>query len=340
MFGALVHPRRLFITLGVVGWSSIVIGQNEAPKPSAKPEATTGRNETSVSEAEDHGRNQAAHESPTAEDVLKALQRERPSNSIIPPQSVVVTGESFPVELPKLLPEGTSLVDQSGAIRSDGERWEFVFDEPAAKAMPLLPNTTLEVMVRTTTAATRPVRFTISGEVTVFRGENHLIPRTAVRAAPGANDAPPTPNESTPGSERAPQTRSDAAPADVVATLINERPARPILSPGQGRSLNEERGEKVSRLVPEGTRFANRPGRVVKRGDAYYFLVETDSNSREEPVLTLLPCAITESIIKLAERDDAGLVFIVSGEVTTFDGANYLLPRVAMRRMISDNLRK
>ena len=45
-------------------------------------------------------------------------------------------------------------------------------------------------------------------------------------------------------------------------------------------------------------------------------------------------------MIDAAERDSIGLVFLVSGEVTRFEGGNYLLARAAMRRIDPGNLRK
>ena len=48
----------------------------------------------------------------------------------------------------------------------------------------------------------------------------------------------------------------------------------------------------------------------------------------------------TELMVRAAEGPGAGQVFVVSGEVTLFEGENYLLPRVAMRRIDSGNLTK
>jgi hypothetical protein len=34
------------------------------------------------------------------------------------------------------------------------------------------------------------------------------------------------------------------------------------------------------------------------------------------------------------------MVYVVSGEITMFEGENYLLPRIAIRQAVTDNLRK
>ena len=48
----------------------------------------------------------------------------------------------------------------------------------------------------------------------------------------------------------------------------------------------------------------------------------------------------TQLMVEALAQGATGLVFLVSGEVTSFNGRNYLLPRVARRRFVDGNLRK
>jgi len=45
-------------------------------------------------------------------------------------------------------------------------------------------------------------------------------------------------------------------------------------------------------------------------------------------------------MVKESQHRSGGVVFTVSGEVTLFEGENYLLPRVTTRRADTGNLRR
>jgi hypothetical protein len=67
---------------------------------------------------------------------------------------------------------------------------------------------------------------------------------------------------------------------------------------------------------------------------------ESDHPEYPEPPMKLLPNQSVELMLRASARGGGGLVFVVSGEVTLFEGENYLLPRVAMRRIDTGNTRK
>jgi hypothetical protein len=101
-------------------------------------------------------------------------------------------GREAPAEKKKLLPEGTAVVDVAGHVERDGEWGVFVFDKAAVKErygfeastdrIKLLPNSTLEGVVRMARASASPQSFEVSGEVAVYRGENYLLIRMAIRS--------------------------------------------------------------------------------------------------------------------------------------------------------------
>lgn len=298
----------------------------------------------------------------TAEEVLRALQRERPPNDVIQP-----TGSTAHLRRAThgLLPEGASVVDRTGHIERRNDDWVFVADDTDG-ATPLLRNATLEVVIRTAAGAVTPISFVVSGEVSVFRGRNYLLLRSAMRANPPAA-GPIKTIENGAQSTTVPSTKDDAhgspPPVEAVLEAIrNKRPEReaiapdgPLGTPAVNHRLTTgpqgvvERGlgqpwsadaESHRTLQPDGTILPRRAGRVVPQGDRWFFTAESDHPDHPEPPRELLPCRATEFMLSRWELNPHGLVFVVTGEITLFDGVNYLLPRVAIRQPASDNLRK
>jgi len=130
---------------------------------------------------------------PSAEDVVRAFQRERPKAvPVLPtgPQDVqnIRRSEQEPAAGPRprpRLPDGSMLYDRAGRLLSEGPWWVFVFESDSSSyaepPMKLLPNQTLERMVRESRGGLEPIVFIVSGEVTDFKGENYLLPRKVLR---------------------------------------------------------------------------------------------------------------------------------------------------------------
>jgi hypothetical protein len=69
-------------------------------------------------------------------------------------------------------------------------------------------------------------------------------------------------------------------------------------------------------------------------------LFESDHPEHPEPPMRLLPNHGVGFMVRSLERGGPGLVFVVSGEITAFEGDNYLLPRSVTQRIEMGNLRK
>ena len=281
----------------------------------------------------------------TAEDVLKALRSRRPTHPIIEPASA--RGRTAPIKR-ALWPEGASLVDQTGWLEEEGAWW--VFHAESNEEIPpvkLLPNAALEGMVRTARGAAEPIYFQVSGEFTVFQDENYLLPRFAARlrrkeslpepgvveaiksAEPEAGDASSAPSK--------PTVATDEPVDDVLRVLGNRVPQRRLISLNDRASTGrvEKRG-----LLPDGSPLVERPGRLTSSSDGWVFVFESDRPDYPEPPMALLLNMNTQLMVEAVAKDATGLVFLVSGEVTSFSGRNYLLPRIAQRRIDSGNLSK
>jgi len=266
----------------------------------------------------------------TAEEVLETLRRRRPVPEVVPPASAAV---KKPTGAPRVLfPEGSPLVGREGRLTYEDPWWKFESDETSNEPpIKLLHNVVLEVMVRTAGGG-QALTFAVSGEMTVFEGENYLLPQVALRAPEGAlrAEAPTHP------------TASDAAPEDVLQILQKQRPQREAM-PVESLSHSDKGGSGFGSGVaamPDGAPLANRAGRLVREGGWWTFLFESDHPDHPEPPMRLMPNMTLEMMVKAAAAGGNGTVFIVSGEVTLFHGRNYLLPRMALRRIDAGNLHR
>jgi len=288
----------------------------------------------------------------TAEDVLRALRELRPTSVLIRPESAR-SGARREARDP-LFPEGWSMVDTAGRLVRGDLEWLFLPERvEGPPAFKLLENAVLEGMVRMSGGAASEVRFVVSGEVTVFNGANYLLPRLALRAEGRAAEPPGTAPQNRPpqakvegagstghaASERA--GRDDPSAEDVLAILQQETPERsmvPVAETTRGEARRD--GPRASRsLRPDGAPLVDRPGRLISDGGSWTFTLEADSPQYPEPPLKLLPNRNLELMIEAAAQGRDGLVFVVSGEITAFEGENYVLARTVMRRIDSGNLR-
>lgn len=266
----------------------------------------------------------------SAEDILQSLLNRRPAHGVIPSARMRARG-AVPPQRP-LFPEGTRVVDQVGSLSHDGAFWLFVpLESQASASMKLLPNAVLEAMARSVSGTDGPTHFAVSGELTVFHGENYLLPRLAERAHP------PSAVPSLP----APTTIAVDAPAgDVLDILRRQRPDMEMLPPPHSQAPLPRLSTAVRPVQPDGMPLVSRPGRVTSEGSWWVFVYESDRPDAPEPPLKLLPSRSLEVMVQAYSRGTAGLLFIVSGEITAFDGENYLLVRSAIRSAEMGNIRK
>jgi hypothetical protein len=289
---------------------------------------------------------QDPEDQPTAEELLKALQRHRPSNEVIPPASSADNGGQPAQRL--LWPEGSVVVNRAGWLVEHEPWWRFVFDPPDGEPPTrLLPNAGLEVMTRT------------AAGMTVFEDENYLLVRAVRRSAgTGRQIVGPEGIESgtaATGEQRIPPEQEDSATTPAGDVLSGDAPVEDVLAalkqqePGEDMmellgSRGEDRLDSFAtasrRLIPDGSPLVQRPGRVVHEGQWWTFVFESDHPDHPEPPMRLLPNKSVEMMLGASKRQAGGLVFLVSGEVTVFRGDNFLLPRAAMLRADAGNLRR
>jgi hypothetical protein len=268
-----------------------------------------------------------------AQRMLESLQRARTEPDIIPPASALTTPRASTRK--PLWTEGPAVVERAGTLTHEGGwwmlRWADATSDPPVK---LLPNLSLEQMIRAAEGSDDPVRFSVSGEMTVYQSQNFLLPTFATRISSPV-PLPPTesPDVSTP--------ESPSPVDDVISAMKAQIVPRSLASPDENARRGPARRESVLwASIADGTPLVNRPGRVVQTGQWWTIIFESDNADRPEPPLRVLPNRVLEGMVRTSERGAAGLVFLVSGEITAFQGENYLLARVAVRLVDLGNLSK
>jgi hypothetical protein len=171
----------------------------------------------------------------------------------------------------------------------------------------------------------------------------------AAAAAPGANEperpaAPPPPLVAT-------EPRQEPSSSEVLEQLRSRDGAmQPIVRPNlpgarRSETLSPEAMPRnaivpvSTRLIPDGHRVVDRPGRLQREGDFWVFAFESRSTQQAEPPLRLLPNRALEDMEIASAGGTRAMVFLVSGEVTEYHGVNYLLIQKMLVRPNLGNLK-
>lgn len=278
----------------------------------------------------------------TADELLRALRRSKPLRDLVVPASG--THGASKAKPRALLPEGTVIVDWEGYLTKNGAWWILVTQSPEGEPpTKMLPNINLEIMTRSMAGKAAPILFSISGEMTAFQGENYLLARFVRRIVPAPELPRPNSADADPAVDDAgAQTDGDPPPPaeDVIAMLQDRKPRTVVPTatrPAGSRPTGNLPGPSVR---PDGSAFAQRPGRITRDERWWSFAFETNHPDSDEPMIRLLPGRGLELMIRITQETRDGLVLLVSGELTQFRGENYLLPRGVLRRSGADNLRK
>ena len=220
-----------------------------------------------------------------------------------------------------------------------------------------------------TSANPQETRVEVSGQLFVYRERQQLLPTifTIVRAAPTATPTPTstptsttTPTTTPTSSDRSesPKTQPPAAvdetgePTSVrpgddpeVAEIIKQLESRrsEALPPISGAALETAKGEdgrsitaadadrsNASRsLVPEGTIFTDRRGRLVRIGDRLGIAFDGDANTPAEPAMYIIRSKALERLEGTIANRTGSVDIVMTGRVYTYRNQNYILPLMA-----------
>ena len=125
------------------------------------------------------------------------------------------------------------------------------------------------------------------------------------------------------------------------------RPLQPVAD-GGGGVFNRTTGANAVApgaptlpLLPEGTNIYDRVARLAKTTDGQWELtLESDGRVMQDPPLLVLPNRALTSMERAMANNDADLRFRVSGELTEYNGRNYILiQRAPVIHQVTEPLR-
>lgn len=274
-----------------------------------------------------------------------------------------------------LIREGTFVSSSRGqAVKGKTGRWFFVFDPDAqGRVLPpmvLLPNLNLAAVERSVERNPPGTRMVITGVTTVYQNHNYLLlsaPPLLVRAESASM---PQPTEAAPEAPRA-DAPKDAAPADAktaaptdavkpaaagepsiddivakldqaagkVAALAPQRTSNASVSVASAPQEPAASNGGESGLLAPGL-LASRRGRIFRTPDsALVFALDNGTEPAEAAApLILLPSQNLSALEQISELAGEGATYTMSGEIVTYRGRNYLLPRSYQANRTTDQV--
>lgn len=155
----------------------------------------------------------------------------------------------------------------------------------------------------------------------------------------GAQETPPAP--ASPASGEQVRTPSQPSAEEIIKEFEKNRPTnlpvRPRM-PSEGTNPEDSAPPATAGTLREGEYVTNALGRLVRDGEWWQFVFESDAAESPRPPMRLLPNMQLERVVRETNAADVSPVFLVSGEVTLFESQNYLLLRKALRRRSLGNL--
>ncbi len=263
------------------------------------------------------------------------------------------------------LPEGYVVAARRASAQRT-EKWLILTLEPQAGApdappLRVLPNKLLAIVEAVLDAASAPPVFVVTGRVTEFLGENYILLENVAevpRSQAGPDTASSRSDEVAPAGGAAvsrPQAEGEPRAEDIVRQLMQTRPLRSVVlpelrsgspatapaAPEAAAAAKGETGGEVGEtaLWPEETMLVDRAGRVVAGEDGWILLFEDRGTEARPKPIRLLPNRLLETAIALTGDGAAGVVLLISGEVTEYRRMNHLLLRKVLVRPDLGNLR-
>ncbi|MCX5659528.1 MAG: hypothetical protein NTW19_07365 [Planctomycetota bacterium] len=214
--------------------------------------------------------------------------------------------------------------------------------------MAVLPGQLLQNMETLVQERGDQTLFVISGQVTTYRGSNYLLPTSTVVWSPPRNDAPPAtapapmPGKNASADQVLQQMGSMIernAAIESAPRVVTTPPATKVMDPAV---LGPAPGERATTLRREGEFVVERRGRLVHGtgNSTVMFAFDADARTSPEPPMVLIPCQLLQSMENLSQERGDRVVFVLTGQVFTYRGANYLLPTTMKLAIDKGNLKK
>lgn len=173
--------------------------------------------------------------------------------------------------------------------------------------------------------------------VILFSLSNPNAQETDRRATPASQPAAkPATSQPTSRSSSQPTTRPTTRRPDQVRMFqeLLQKADQPGVVLPQGSS--EVKPTNGVATLPEGTTIAERSGRLVRAGDHWEFQLFRDDVQPGLQGIEVLKCELLDQMERLAQSGAAE--FVVSGELTSYRGQNFLLIRKVRKQLDHRNL--
>ena len=199
----------------------------------------------------------------------------------------------------------------------------------------VFPNSRLAEM-EAEVSVNRETRFRLSGEIFMYGRVNFLLVQEVAAIGTFAKRNSPTIELSSPDVE---VNEDDSAKSDdsVDAIIANLEAATGSLT----RSIRSAANNPIDRvsLRSEGTRITNRRGHLVRNSEgAWVFIFVADATGLSDPPCTVLPTSKSRGLFLYASRGGFTIPLLVSGEILTYHGHDFLILRSWRRVHTVDHL--
>ncbi len=153
------------------------------------------------------------------------------------------------------------------------------------------------------------------------------------------------------GESEDPAPPREPSPSEILRRLTDRsnQPPRPVVRPAVPRRMQDRTVPDSAlppnviapprrKLLPDGYRIVDRPGRLIRDGDDWVLSFEGRGRGAPELPLRLLPNRLLEDMEVFSAGGAKDVVFIVSGEITEYHNVNYLLVQKLLTRPDLGNL--
>ena len=166
-------------------------------------------------------------------------------------------------------------------------------------------------------------KFRVSGEVFTYDDGNFLLVREAVTLWAGAKRDSPRVQPSSPDIDDIVDEREDDSIASIVADLE-------AATGSLARSIRSAADNPVERVSPrdEGLRIKNRRVHLVRNSHGAWVVVfVSDATGLSDPPCTVLPSTVSRKLFAYVRTRGLTVPVLVSGEVMTYHGHDFLILR-------------
>ena len=239
-----------------------------------------------------------------------------------------------------LIREGSRIVEAQASLQLFNEDTPTTVligggDGMRATKLVVFPNSRLAEM-EAEVSLNREIRFRLSGEIFMYERVNFLLVQEVAAIGTFAKRNSPTIEPSSPDVE---VNEDDSAKSDdsVDAIIANLEAATGSLT----RSIRSAASNPIDRvsLRSEGTRITNRRGHLVRNSEgAWVFIFVADATGLSDPPCTVLPTSKSRDLFLYASRGGFTIPLLVSGEVLTYHGHDFLILRSWRRVHTADHL--